>query len=176
MSLVKAVSLAAGHRKHFLTISLQRALTQQPLQQCWEDLLPAIYSLLFGEQPVLSHTHTFCHSGIWHMIRVCLDTRQSVMELSLLDRVLESSPGIVRVIFDFSMYGYHPSLIQPDTIRVCENARMPAQIADDPESSSQGDEGLNLPFFFPCPASCSYSTPFLSLSTAPCTPQYLSDQ
>lgn len=107
-------------------ISVERAQTQQPLQQCRGDLLPAIYSLLFREHPVLIHTCTFCHPGIWHMIRVCLDTGQSVIELSLLDVVLETGPGIVCMTFDFSRQcscmasiQAWSDLIQPDAMCVC---------------------------------------------------------
>lgn len=104
------------------------------------------------------------------------------MELSLLDSVLESGPGIVRVTFDFSRQRSCMATIQAWSNQMryvfVKALACLRKSDDDPESSRQGDEGLNPPppFSFPCPASCSYSTPFLSLSTAPCIPQYLSDQ
>lgn len=72
--------------------------------------MPTIDSLYSGDRPI--HTNTFCHPGIWRVIRACLGTTQSVMDLSLLDGVLETGPGIVRVTFDFSSRHLNMAAVQ----------------------------------------------------------------
>lgn len=111
----------------------ERTLTHaQPLQNCRGDPVPTIDSLYSGDRPI--HTNTFCHPGIWHVIRACLGTA-SVLDLSLLDAVLETGPEIVRVTFDISSRHLNTAAVQS----ICP------QSTDDLESSRLGVKGLNPP-------------------------------